>query len=324
MTTLTFNGQQCATADGETVLDTLRRHALEVPYSCCEGNCQSCLLQCVDGNIPAAAQKGLKPALQQLNYFLACQCTATENISAVLPSGDSVYSPATLTDKQQLATDIWRLALSLTDNHYQAGQFFNLRHASGWIRSYSAASLPSQTSLLELHIRRLPNGRMSNWLIDDFAVGEQIDISGPHGSCIYTPEAPDQPLLMVGTGTGLAPLLGILHDALARNHRGPIHLYHGARSNDKLYYQAELSALAARHDNVYYQACTSTQDQIQTPNIITGRAADLALATLKDLTGWRVFLCGSPDMVKQTRTSAYLAGASLQNILADAFTMSAP
>ena len=53
-----------------------------------------------------------------------------------------------------------------------------------------------------------------------------------------------------------------------------------------------------------------------------GRAADLALAAHPDLTGWRVFLCGHPGMVKTSKKLSYLAGASMADIYSDPFEIS--
>jgi NAD(P)H-flavin reductase len=53
--------------------------------------------------------------------------------------------------------------------------------------------------------------------------------------------------------------------------------------------------------------------------VAVGRANDIALSRLPDLKGWRVFLCGHPEMVNETKRQAYLNGASLKDIYADAF-----
>lgn len=126
-------------------------------------------------------------------------------------------------------------------------------------------------------------------------------------------------MLLLGTGTGLAPLVGIARDALAPGHRGPIHLFHGSRARSGLYLEEVLKNLAGRFPNFSYFPCLSGEDV--PAGYTRGRADDVALEAHPDLTGWRVFLCGAPDMVRTTKRRAYLAGARLDDIHADPFDL---
>jgi len=135
---------------------------------------------------------------------------------------------------------------------------------------------------------------------------------------------------LIGTGTGLAPLYGILRDALHSGHRGDIRLYHGSRIPEGLYLGDALSALASEHGNFHYMPCLSGEvgacdtgaGGAPANNAIRqGRADAEALKDYPDLTGWQVFICGYPAMVQAAKTAAYLAGASLDAIHADPFEM---
>lgn len=64
-------------------------------------------------------------------------------------------------------------------------------------------------------------------------------------------------MLVIGNGTSLAPLVGIVREALAADHRGEIHLYHGTRHPDGLYLDHDLRDLAARNRTIRYAACLS-------------------------------------------------------------------
>jgi NAD(P)H-flavin reductase len=229
----------------------------------------------------------------------------------------------TLVAKQNASADVCRLLFrSARPFDYRAGQFVNLRRADGLTRSYSLASVPGLDQTLELHIRRYPDGAMSRWLYDEAKVGQTMHVIGPHGSCFYLPGRPEQPLLLIGTGTGLAPLLGIVRDALGGGHEGPIRLYHASHRGEGLYARRQLRELARRHPNFEFVASISgpTDD----PSVVRGRADDLALSAHPSLAGMRVFACGLPAMVRSVRKGAYLAGAALTDILADAFEMATP
>jgi len=317
---ITYQGKAYSTQPDETVLQTLRRNSVHVPYSCGAGACHTCMLHCLKGEMPERAQKDLKPALKSLNYFLACQCTPESDIEVALPDDEDVYVSARCVEKQQLSPTVWRFRLeTAVPIFYHAGQFVNLKNEAGWIRNYSLASLPVEDQHLEMHIRRMPDGQMSHWMVDEFDVGMHIELEGPNGHCIYTDSESEKTILMIGTGTGLAPLIGIARDALHQGHHGAIHLYHGVREKEELYLHSRLQTMAAQHDNFHYHACVSGDDEM-TSDMESGRAADIAMHSHPSLKGYRLFLCGAPNMVKEMRKNAFLAGASMADISADAFT----
>lgn len=318
MAKITYEEQSYECRSDESVLQCLARHGVELSSSCRAGVCQTCMIKATTGTPPAEAQKGLKPQLQQQGYFLACVCTPTEDLTVVNPDESAMPQvAATVIDKTPFNDAILRLRIKPeTAIDFHAGQFINIHRADGLVRSYSIASQASD-DYIELHIERFPDGRMSGWLHDEIAIGDKINIDGPHGECFYIDNNPNQKLLMVGTGSGLAPLWGIIQEALAKNHQGEIHLFHGSHSDQKLYLIDELKQLASQHANFSYTPCISGPDnQVFT----AGRANEVALSQHPKLGGWRIFLCGHPDMVNDTKKKTFLAGASFNEIHADPFT----
>jgi NAD(P)H-flavin reductase len=105
----------------------------------------------------------------------------------------------------------------------------------------------------------------------------------------------------------LAPLAGILTDALAHGHAGPIRLFHGSRDIEDLYRIDEMRELARRHRNFSYTPCLSGNSVPE--DFAHGRANEVALSSVSDLTDWRIFVCGNPEMVNQTKKRSYLKGA---------------
>lgn len=322
MPTLTVNGHTYHCLADETVLDTLLREQVAIAYSCKKGSCQSCLVQSQNAPPPEQAQTGLKNTLKHQHYFLACQCYPEQDMALKLPDPAAFYTVGTVVTAAALNKNTRQLVLSLDAAfNFKPGQYVNLQRPDGLTRSYSIANTPQPSPLLEFHIRRLDNGRFSTWLHDEIKVGDTLAVSEAHGHCFYLPERTGQGLLLVGTGTGLAPLAGILADALAQGHDGPIYLFHGSRTADDLYYIETLRQLSQQHPNFHYFPCLSGQPIPE--GFSAGRAHDVALATLPELKGWRVYLCGHPDMVAQMRRMAFLKGASMQDIYTDAFVLSA-
>jgi ferredoxin-NADP reductase/ferredoxin/truncated hemoglobin YjbI len=288
--------------EDEKILDACLRQGASLPFSCRGGTCQNCLSLCLAGDVPAESQRGLKPELRQKGYFLPCICVPTGDMEIAPPDLEDLYTRAAVQSRDWLSPKICRIVLeAFTDFPYRPGQFINLRRADGLVRSYSLASHPEQEPYLVLHVKRKQNGLMSNWLCDELQVGDTVDIQGANGDFHYGATAAHQPLLLVATGTGLAPLLGLIRDALLRGHTAPIHLYHGASQASGLYLRDELQALARTHANFHYHL----QAVIDHP----------------DLRGWRVFLAGLPAMVTAATALARQHGAAAADIIADPFEM---
>lgn len=320
MTKITFSEVEYSCNAGETVLESLIRQGAEPPSSCRSGSCQTCMMRAVEGTPPPDSQKGLKPTLQHRGFFLACICKPETDMSVALAGAEALPRiTTTVIDKKELTPELLRLRLRPEAAfEFQAGQFINLHRPDGLIRSYSIASLPSE-EVIELHVELIPNGKMSGWLHDQVNLGDPLTIDGAHGDCFYLGEKPQQNLLLIGTGSGLAPLWGIARAALEHGHQGEIHLFHGSRSAERLYLVDELKALAEAHSNFFYTPCVSGDNS---QGFTAGRANTVALQQFPKLNGWGVYLCGHPEMVNNTKRDTFLAGANFQDIYADPFTIS--
>jgi NAD(P)H-flavin reductase len=270
---------------------------------------------------PPAAQNGLKPTLKEQGYFLACTCRPKQDMQIALAGEDvAPKTIATVVGKAALNADIVQLTLHCAAPlSYKAGQFAHLIRSDGLTRSYSLATPANDNGLIQFHVRRLPGGAMSQWICDTLKTGDHVDVAGPYGNCFYVPDRPAQGVLLVGTGSGLAPLWGIVSEALQHDHTGPIHLYHGSWRPEGLYLTDALREKAANHPNFIYVPCV---DSGATSVHRDGRADQAAFADHPDLKGWRVYLCGHPEMVKSARKRAFLSGASMQDIYADPFVIS--
>ena len=319
MSKITYKSNKLTCHPDETLLDALLREKIDVPYSCKAGSCHTCLMRSSDNNPPVKAQEGLKPTQKQQNYFLACLCKPDQDMTISLADeANQFITKGTVISKQKLNNDIVELKLECCDRFdFNPGQFVNLKKPDGVSRSYSIANIPNKNNVIEFHIRNLPDGQFSEWVHNELCTGDQIPLSEAKGNCFYIPERQEQGLLLIGTGSGLAPLAGILKDALKQKHTGPIHLVHGSSHKEGLYWVDVMKALSEQYSNFHYTACVSGDENPE--GYTQGRANEVALKTISDLKAWRVYLCGHPEMVEQTKKQAFLQGASIQDIYADAF-----
>lgn len=131
--------------------------------------------------------------------------------------------------------------------HYAPGQYISVQ-APRWPRiwrSYSIANAPRENGLIDLHVRAVPGGMVSNALVSHCSVGDIVLLGSARGE-MRMPQAPDRDLVCVAGGTGLAPLKAITEAVIkgARHgRRRAVTLYVGARTSRDLYDMADLETL---------------------------------------------------------------------------------
>lgn len=306
---ITFEGIPYEAEPAETVLDCLLRHGLEVPSFCRNGACQSCLLKVTSGAVPARTQAGLRLSLAQSGAFCSCICPTDKELTLERLESAQSYGSKIL-EVRQASSRVAIVRLSRPSGlAFEAGQFVYVRRTvDGIERPYSLASLPSD-EFLELHVAIFPDGALSPWLSRE--VGAELEIRGPFGDCTYVADETEAPLLFAGTGTGLAPLVGVLRSALARGHKGPLYLYHGARDSNDFYFSSEL--LALRQSQPTLEVNELSTDLVQH-----------VLERHPESKQFRSYLCGAPDFVQKLKKRLYLQGSPLARIHSDPFFSKAP
>jgi CDP-4-dehydro-6-deoxyglucose reductase len=314
MSIVILNETPIDVGEGETVLSALLAAGIDTPYSCRAGLCQTCLHQAIDGDVPEEAQKGLSDAQMAQGYFMPCVCIPKGPLKIVRAGDVWDKIEVSIAALDRLSPSVVRLRLRPDRAFaYSPGQFLALTAPAGITRSYSIASHPDEDDFIELHVRVIPGGAMSGLIATKFGRGDRLTVSKPSGTCVYDGADPDRKIVLAGAGTGLAPLWGVLRDALRRGHRAPISLYHGARDRSGLYLDAELRALAARRDNFSYRPCVLETDP---------EAGDLirtVIASETELANSDFFLCGGADLVARLKRELFLRGAKLRQLRSDVF-----
>ncbi len=231
---------------------------------------------------------------------------------------------ASLSGIVRLAGDVLRLHIRPDDealSRYRAGQFMAVHLPQETPRSYSMARAPRRGEPLELHVRLHPGGRFSGWLRDLEHIGAptRLRISGPFGDCTWREcgDAVTQ-VLLLATGTGIAPLNALLEQAIDDGERMPITLYWGSRTPADFYLREHFDALAARLPGLRFVPVLSGGD----PDW-QGRHGHVQQAAATDhpsLRPARVYACGSAAMVEGARALFTLRhGLDPERFHADAF-----
>lgn len=293
-------------AAGSNLLDALRRADLPINWSCRAGHCHSCLVQSLKPADIGAAQHGLSPQQQADGWLLACQCQVTQDLQLHLHDPASDGLPATLERLEALPGKVIRLQLRPTRAiRYQAGQHLVIWLTPQLARTFSLASLPGEP-LLEFHLQDREGSVFCNAL-RQLPAGATCHLGAPSGHLNYDPAWHDQPLLLLASGTGLAPLQAIARSALAAQHSAPIHLWHWQTDGAPCYLQSALQHLADQHPQLQLQlrprsALEADLRRLRSP----GRNA-------------QALICGSPAFVEQLRKPLFMAGLPGRQILDEAF-----
>lgn len=198
---------------------------------------------------------------------------------------------------------------------YRAGQHIDLRLTApdGYraMRSYSIASAPDASNRIEIAIELLDNGEVSPFFHEVVAVGDEIELRGPLGGH-FTWTGPDGgPLLLMGGGSGVVPLMSMIRNAQATAADVPATLLLSARRLDDVLYREELFKLEER-GNGFAVVLTLTREPPQR-RVDYGRRVDGSmvaevLARLPALPK-HVFICGSNAFVSAAADGAIDAGA---------------
>jgi ferredoxin-NADP reductase len=110
-------------------------------------------------------------------------------------------------------------------------------------RSYSIASAPGAPDL-ELTVERIDDGEVSPYLTEEARAGDQFELRGPIGGYFVWRAGHEEPLLLVGGGSGLVPLMAMLRHRRDVGATSDARLLVSARTLDDVLYRAELDAFA--------------------------------------------------------------------------------
>lgn len=340
MATITYEDQQINISEPETVLEGLENAGFSIPFSCRSGICQSCIMQ-ANEQPPISSQLGLSDNQKSQHFFLACSCIPNKAMQVNLITATNKLG-ATVKSKQ-LVTDQVAILKIQVDCKWYPGQVIDIWFDDVQARSYSIASRCEQEKIIEIHVKKHDQGLVSQWLYTKVTKGQRLQLSKPFGECFYNSDQQNKPLLLIGTGTGLAPLYGIVQEAIHQQHKAPIYLYIAASKKADLYYIEEINTLKNSNDNIHYTAAIrhteevavdkTNNSNVEAGDIIesdiilldssayNGDILNLVKEKHTNLKGWQVFLCGNPNMVKRGQRECFFLGAGVGDIFADAFTV---
>ncbi|TDR70726.1 CDP-6-deoxy-delta-3,4-glucoseen reductase [Paludibacterium purpuratum] len=317
----------------ETILEAALRQGIGLPYGCRNGACGACRGKVVSGEVSTEgyAEQALSEQDRVQGYSLFC---------CAHPKGDVTIEANELTSAGQIQIKtlpcrvesiekihdvaVLRLKLPVSERlQFLAGQYIDILMKDGKKRSFSIANAPHDDAFIELHIRHQPGGSFSEYVFHQMKEREIMRFKGPMGS-FFLREDSDKPIILVASGTGFAPIKGIVEHALFTGCQRPIVLYWGARTKPDLYLSALAERWQAEQPALFrYVPVLSEASAADAWSGRTGFVHQAVLDDFADLSGHQVYACGAPIMVEAAhRSFTTERGLPESEFFSDAFFLS--
>lgn len=316
-------------APEETVLAAARRGEVPVLFQCESGACATCSARLVAGEADMIAGSGasLLPSEAAEGLRLTCQCVPRGDCEFALAydSAAGTVEPeryeSNIDELEWLAADVVRLRLALPDDDwfdFVPGQFVQVRvpGTDSW-RSYSMASGPGDMPVLELLIRILDEGVMSDYLRDEAEVGDLVELEGPFGS--FQLQKSKAPHIFVAGGTGLAPFLSMLDRIRTYSGTKPDVVLNFGCADGREVFCGEALADAAYMLPKLRVRITAMTHADASAGVLAGNPVEHLEPADVEAPDTTAYLCGPPAMVEAARTRLLELGLPASRIIAEQF-----
>ena len=314
---------------GETLLAAALRQGVGLPYGCRNGTCGSCAARLISGRVGYPSGKTEALEGKTADTCLACQAVPETDLVLEVREVESAALievrtlPCRVVRKELLNHDVARLYLKLPEGQrlqFFAGQYLDFILRDGRKRAFSIANAPHDDELIELHVRHVPRGEFTDYVFESMKEKTILRIQAPLGT-FFLREESDRPMILMGGGTGFAPLKGMIEHAFHVGIDRPMHLYWGARSRRDLYLPDLPHAWAREHAGFSYTPVLSEPDPDWTGR--RGFVHEAVAEDHPDMSGFDVYMSGPPIMVEAGRDAFESRGLSREHMFSDAFEYAA-
>lgn len=313
----------------ESILNAGIRNGLNLPHSCRGGSCQSCKSKITLGEVtyPNGRPWSLSDEDIEAKECLICLAHATSDchiFSKPIETPKDIQVkrlPCRIEKKELLCHDVMALYLRLPKVEtfmFLAGQYIDILLPDGRRRSFSIANPPHDSELIEIHVRKVPDGDFTNQVFNALPERSLMRIEGPIGGFFIRKEQ-RRPIIMLGGGTGIAPLKGMLRDLLETDDDHGIHLFWGVRAVEDLYEHDWLLDMASEHSRFMYTPVLSevaTQDNWKGR---TGWVHEALLEDYKELHPFDLYMAGPPPMIESAKIAFAKADLPDEQLYYDSF-----
>jgi len=315
---ITPQGRTLRVSAEQSILDAALDAGLNIPHSCKSGHCGSCRARLVSGRIryPNGTPLGLSAEEARAGQVLLCQARPASDLTvgvrvvAQVADVEIKTLPCRIQALKRLAPDVMQVFLRLPSVEslpFQPGQYLDVLLEDGSRRSFSIASPPHDSGLIELHARLVTGGGFTERLFNELRAGALLRIEGPIGQFVY--RTGERALILIAGGTGFAPLKSMLRHMLERGIEREIHFYWGARAAVDVYEEALVLQWARRFPQLHFSAVLSQASAAAAAERRLGFVHEAVLAAHAELSGFDIYAAGPPALIEAIRATFPQKGA---------------
>ena len=316
--------------EGESVLNAALRQGVMLPYSCKNGTCGSCKGKLDSGEVHYPFHPPLALSREEIaeGGALLCQAEPTEDLVISVREIEAVRDiqirkmPARVIEKTLLTPDVMCIRIKLPNAQrlqFLAGQYLEILLPEGKRRAFSIASPPQSEDEIELHIRHVEGGGFTGWVFEELKERDILRLEAPLGTFFIRNDATDRPMILMGGGTGFAPLKSMIEDLLAHHDKRPLHLFWGVRNHTELYMHEQAQQWAEQNDHIRYSSALTEPGDEETTESFNGLVHEAVLQQYADLSSFDIYMSGPPAMIDASRTAFLEHGAKKRRIFFDSF-----
>ncbi|KIF50406.1 FAD-binding oxidoreductase [Vibrio owensii] len=303
----------------DNLLEDALQQSVTLEHSCKTGDCGVCSAELIQGKVEDENGEIISEG-----HFLTCQSRAKSDVvlrANYYPELANIKTqtlPCKVSSIEFPTSDIIVLKLRFpptSDFDYLPGQYVDLNY-KGIKRSYSIANAKTQTKEIELHIRRVENGEMSDLLFaSNLKLNQLMRIEGPKGT--FFVRGGDRPIIMIATGTGIAPVKAAVEQLMEAKDSRSIHIYWGMRYKNE-FYDIGFEHLTKQYKNIVFTPVLSREELI--PSGRVGYVQDIVTQDFESLSSVDIYACGSLKMIEQAKVVFEKKGLPESGFFSDAFT----
>ena len=317
---------------GRPLLSSLMEEGIFIPSACGgKGTCAYCKVKVQEGGGPVLPTETPYLSREELegNVRLSCQVKVKDDLKITIP--EELFRVkefrVKVTHIEDLTTDIKGLYLDIlgpeAEITFRPGQYVQLQipryelTKESEYRAYSIASSYEESNKIELMITRMPGGVVSTYVHDFLKEGAELLMTGPFGDFFLRESEND--ILLIATGSGLAPIMSILHQIVKEQIQRKTTLFFGDRKRKDLFYYDELKEFERTLPHFTFIPTLSRpteEDQWQGEK---GRVTDLIERYISKNSNLDVYICGSPAMVQSCMDLLNEKGISEDRVFFDKF-----
>lgn len=318
---ITFEGQS-----DKSILESARLQGIVLEHCCRTGRCGVCKAKVISGESRVLQpEESLTSEDERDGFILTCCRTVKTDLKLDIEDLGEIGGiqpktvPCRIDTLEYLSNDVVEVVLRTppsTHLVYLPGQYVDIIGKDGLRRSYSIANAPREDGKINLQIRKVENGEMSQYWFEEAKANDLLRLEGPLGT-FFLRESNVSHLILLATGTGIAPIKAMLEQLAAVPEVNPyshIHIYWGGRTEQDIYWRPFFESLPL----TFIPVLSRTPDW-------QGRKGYIQQAVIDDSFNLRdavVYACGSEAMINSARERLISAGLDTKQFYSDAFVSS--